>query len=95
MRHKNSNYQRKSPNMAKVIFPYHKEMLLKEIIRSLWKSILSFKRSSYLKKKTRVIEENEPLLDPVVSLCVRNFFVFWLYHWRSVSVVFSGHIHLF
>ena len=31
-------------------FPYHKELLLKERIRSLWEQILSFKRSSHLEK---------------------------------------------
>ena len=31
-------------------FPYLKELLLKERIRSLWEQTLSFKRSSHLEK---------------------------------------------
>ena len=31
-------------------FPYHKELLLKERIHSLWEQILSYKRSSYFEK---------------------------------------------
>ena len=31
-------------------FPYHKELLLKKRIRSLWSDFLSFKNSSYFKK---------------------------------------------
>ena len=53
-RNKNSNIQGRSPNVIKVIF--HKELLLKERIRSLWEQILSFKRSSHFEKDA--IEEN-------------------------------------
>ena len=37
--------QGRSPNVVSD-FPYHKELLLKERICSLWEQILSFKRSS-------------------------------------------------
>ena len=46
-------------------FLYHKELLLKERIRSLWEQILCFKRSSYFEKGRNW---RESLLDPVVSL---------------------------
>ena len=49
-------------------FPYLKELILKERIRSLWEQILSFKRSSHFEKGRNC---REPLLDTVVSLwCV-------------------------
>ena len=44
---------------------YHKELLLKERIRSLWEQILTFKRSSHFEKGRH---GRESLLDPVVSL---------------------------
>ena len=34
----------------KSVFPYHKRLLIKERIRSLWEQILSFKRSSHFEK---------------------------------------------
>ena len=41
--------QRRSPNIVSD-FPYHKGLLLKERIRSLWEQILSFKIHSNFKK---------------------------------------------
>ena len=46
-------------------FPYQKELLLKERIRSLWEQILPFKRSSHFEKGRNW---KVSLLDPVVSL---------------------------
>ena len=46
----NSNIQGWSPNVGKSDFPYNKELLLKERIRSLWEQILSFKTSSHFEK---------------------------------------------
>ena len=46
-------------------FPYFKELLIKERIRSLWEQILSFKRISHF-EKGRIWRES--LFDPVVSL---------------------------
>ena len=51
--------------MVKRDFPYHKELLLKERIRSLWEQILSNKRSSHFEEGRNW---RESLLDPVVSL---------------------------
>ena len=48
-----------------VLQSYHKELLLKERIRSLWKQILSFKRSAYHEKRRNW---RESVLDSVVSL---------------------------
>ena len=48
-----------------ILQSYHKELLLKERIRSLWKQILSFKRSSYHEKRRNW---RESVLDSVVSL---------------------------
>ena len=45
-------------------FPYHKELLLKERIRSLWEQIFSFRTSSHFEKGRNW---RESLLDPVVS----------------------------
>ena len=50
VRNKNSNTQGSSPNEVRVIFPYLKELLLKQWIRSFWEQLLSFKRSSQFKK---------------------------------------------
>ena len=44
MRNKKSNIQGRLPKLVSD-FPYHKELLLKEIIHPLWEQILSFKRS--------------------------------------------------
>ena len=52
-------------------FPYLKELLLKERIRSLWEQILSFKRSSDFEKGSNC---KESLLDTVVSLYFAYFF---------------------
>ena len=41
--------QGRSPNVVSD-FPYHKELLIKERICSLWEQILSFKRSSHFEK---------------------------------------------
>ena len=65
VRNKTSNTQESSPNVVKSDFPYLKELLLKERIRSLWEPILSFKRSSHFKKG---FNYRESLLDTVVSL---------------------------
>ena len=46
-------------------FPYAKELLIKERIRSLWEQILSFKRSSHFENGRNW---RESILDPVVSL---------------------------
>ena len=51
--------------MCKSDSPYHKELLIKERIRSLWEQFLSFKRSSYLEKERN---GRESMFDPVVSL---------------------------
>ena len=56
--------QGKSPDVVSD-FPYHKELVLKERIHSLWEQILSFKRSSNF-KKGRNWRESLPV--PVVSL---------------------------
>ena len=50
---------------SKSEFPNHKELLLKERIRSLWEQILSFKRSSNFEKGRNC---RESLLDTVVFL---------------------------
>ena len=51
VRNKKSNIQGRSLNMIKKSdFPYYKELLIMERILSLWEQILSFKRSSHLKK---------------------------------------------
>ena len=42
-------------------FPYYKELFIKERIRSLWEQILSFKRSSHLKRDA--IEEKHCLIQ--------------------------------
>ena len=52
-------------------FSYYKELLIKERIRSLWEQILSFKRSSHLKRD--VIEENNCLIQ-LSPFDVRNIF---------------------
>ena len=75
---KNSNIQRRSP-IVESDFPYHKELLLKERIRSLWEQILYFKRSSHFEKGHNW---REPLLDPVDSLWCG----FWLRHWKLPSM---------
>ena len=55
MRNKISNSQGSSPNYcSKSDFPYHKKLLLRERIRSLWEPILSFKRSSHSVKGTQL-----------------------------------------
>ena len=61
MRNKNSNIQGRSSHVVKEIFPYHKELLLKERICSIWEQILSFKRSSPLEREA--IEENHCLIQ--------------------------------
>ena len=50
VRNKKSNIQGRSLIMRKSDFPYYKELLIMERILSLWEQILSFKRSSHLKK---------------------------------------------
>ena len=65
MRNKNSNIKWRSLDVLKVIFPIHKELLIKEKIRSLWEQIISFKRSSHLRRDVAV---EKSLLDTVVSL---------------------------
>ena len=52
-------------------FPYHKELLLKERMRSLWEQILSFMRSSNLKGD--IIVDNQCLIQ-YPPFDVRNFF---------------------
>ena len=49
VRNKNSNIQGRSLNLISV-FPYYKELLIRERIRFLWEQILSFERSSHFKK---------------------------------------------
>ena len=65
VRHKNRNFQERSPSIVKSDFPYNKELLLKERIRSLWGQILPFKRSSYFEKGRKC---RESLLGSVVSI---------------------------
>ena len=60
VRNKNSNIQGRSLNVISD-FPYYKELLIKERIRSLWEQILSFKRSSYLNRDA--IEDNLCLIQ--------------------------------
>ena len=62
---KNSNIQGRSLNVIKSDFPYYKELLIKERIRSLWEQILFFKRSFHFEKGHNW---RESLLDPVDSL---------------------------
>ena len=50
VRNKNSNIQGRSPYVVSY-FPYHKKLLLKARICSLWEQILSFKRSSHFEKE--------------------------------------------
>ena len=50
MHNKNSNFQRRSPNVVKIDFPYHKELLFKVIIHSQWKRILFLKGSFHFEK---------------------------------------------
>ena len=50
---------------------WYKELLIKEIIRSLWEQIISFKRSSYSKRDA--IEENHCLIQQS-PFDVHNFF---------------------
>ena len=48
---KNSNMQGRIFYLVRNIdFPFQKELLLKECIRSLWEQILSFKRGSHYEK---------------------------------------------
>ena len=51
--------------MFKSDFLYHKNLLLKERIRSLWEQILFFKRNSHFEKGRNY---RESLVDAVVSL---------------------------
>ena len=64
MRNRNSNIQGRSLNVISD-FPYHKELLIKERIRSLCEQIHSFKRSCHFEKGRNC---RESLPDPVVSL---------------------------
>ena len=66
-----SNIQGRSLKVIKSGFPYYKVLLKKEIIRSLWKQILFFKRSSHLNRDA--IEENNCLIKKS-PFDVRNFF---------------------
>ena len=50
VRNENSNIQGMSLYVAKSDFPYYKELLIKERIRSLWEQIPSIKRSSHFEK---------------------------------------------
>ena len=52
-------------------FPYLRELLSKEKIRSLWEQILSFKRSSHFEKGRYC---RDSLFDTVVPFDVRSFF---------------------
>ena len=70
MRNKNSNIQGRSLNVIKRDFPFYKELLIKESIRSPWEQILSFKRSFHFKRDA--IEENH-CLYPVVSISCAYF----------------------
>ena len=61
MRNKNRNIQGRSPNVVKAVFHTKRNCFLKESIRSRWEQILSFNRSSILKRDT--IEENHCLFQ--------------------------------
>ena len=61
------------------LIQYYKKLHIKEIIRSLWEQILSFKRSSHFEKR-RIWRQS--LLDPVLSLWYAYFSAFWIGHWR-------------
>ena len=50
--------------MCKSDLPYHKELLIKEGIRSLMEYFFSFKRSFHLEKERN---GRESIFDPVVS----------------------------
>ena len=64
-------HSREITKCCKSDLPYLKELLLKERIGSLWKQILSFKRSSHFEKGHNC---RESFLDTVVFFDVRNFF---------------------
>ena len=72
VRNKDSNIQGRLLNVLCVIFPYYKELLLKERICSIWEQSLSFKRSSHFWKgaqlKKIIAWSSESPFD------VRNFF---------------------
>ena len=65
VRNKKSNIQGRSPVVVKSDFPFHKELLLKERIRSPWEQILSFKRGFHFENGRKY---RKSLLDPVVAL---------------------------
>ena len=69
MHNKDSNSQGRSPNVVSD-FPYHKKLLLKEKIHSLWEQILS--RDVPILKRD-AIEENHCLAQ-YSHFDVRNFF---------------------
>ena len=69
MHDKNSNNQGRSPNVVSD-FPYHKKLLLKEKIHSLWEQILS--RDVPILKRD-AIEENHCLVQ-YSHFDVRNLF---------------------
>ena len=86
MRNKIWNNQGRSPNVVTVVFSYHKELLLKERIRSLWEQILSFKRSSHFEKGW-YLKRISAWSSSLPLWCV-TFSAFWLRHWRYVNVAF-------
>ena len=54
MRNENCTHSMEITYCDNIEFPYHKELLLKERISSLWEQILSFKKSSYFEKGTQL-----------------------------------------
>ena len=61
---------------------FHKELLLKERIRSLWEQILSFKRSAYFGKGTQ-LKIISACSSSLPLMCV-TFSAFWLRHWSCL-----------
>ena len=63
--HKHVHNKKSNKGGGKSDFPYSKELLRKERLRSLWEQILSFKRNSFFEAGSN---GRESLLNSVVSL---------------------------
>ena len=74
---KKGHIQWRSPKVVSD-FPYLKELLLKERIRSLWEQTLSCKRSSHFEKGTQ-LKRITACFSSLPLMCV-TFSVFWLHH---------------
>ena len=78
VRNENSNIQRRSPNVIKVIYHTIRNSLLKKRNRSLWEQILFFKRSSPFWKGTQ-LKRTIAWSSSLLLMCV-TLLTFWLRH---------------